>query len=380
MKAQVKKIINKVPFEIKYILALFFLTRLVLVTIGVLSRIFLEPFHGQQYVWKYSSHLWLDIWGVWDSGYYMNIAHYGYSSAISNNPATLYQANYAFFPLYPLLIRLGHWLSGNYLVSGIIISNVCFLIASYFLYRLIEKQEDQVTARNVVKYLFLFPTAFIFSGVFTESLFLMLLILAFYLAQKRKWYGVGICGFFLTLTRSIGIFMLLPLVYEYAKLIEFKVSKIKFDALFFLFFPAGLMLFAAFNFFLTKDPLGFVHIQSAWGRHLVNPVHIVFSNLFFGNAYEIVLACTAIICLGLVLMFYDKLRFSYFLLALLAILVPLFSGLASLPRYVLIVFPLYIIFAKLSKNSLVDQFLTITLALLQGFLMVFWSNGFEVVM
>lgn len=50
-----------------------------------------------------------------------------------------------------------------------------------------------------------------------------------------------------------------------------------------------------------------------------------------------------------------------------------------MPRYLLPVFPLYLIFAELSNNSKVDQFVTLSLALLQGFLMVFWTMEFSLI-
>jgi hypothetical protein len=49
---------------------------------------------------------------------------------------------------------------------------------------------------------------------------------------------------------------------------------------------------------------------------------------------------------------------------------------SSMPKYILSIFPLYIILGKVKENSTSDQVLTVTFAILQGFLMVFWTNGF----
>jgi Gpi18-like mannosyltransferase len=140
--------------ELRYILLLFFSTRIILTLIGVLSRILLEPYHGKEYVWIYSDKLWMDIWGVWDTGWYLGIAANGYSAtaiAILGN-----QANYNFFPLYPLFMRLlGYVTRDNYL-SGIIISNVALLVSCIFLYKLVELDEDRDTASDLLNSYFYF--------------------------------------------------------------------------------------------------------------------------------------------------------------------------------------------------------------------------------
>ena len=89
----------------KKILVYFLITRALLSVIGASSQILLAPFHAKEDVWHYSSHRILAVWGVWDTGWYLNIAHRGYSPKISTNEQTKNQANFAFFPLFPLSIR-----------------------------------------------------------------------------------------------------------------------------------------------------------------------------------------------------------------------------------------------------------------------------------
>ena len=130
IESESKTIIHQITIpELKYIFLLFLSTRIILTLIGVLSRILLGPYHGKEYVWIYSDTLWLDIWGVWDTGWYLSIAVDGYSAA----PILGSQANYAFFPLYPFLMKLlGFVIMDNY-ISGIIISNISLLISCVFL-------------------------------------------------------------------------------------------------------------------------------------------------------------------------------------------------------------------------------------------------------
>ena len=74
-----------------------------------------------------------------------------------------------------------------------------------------------------------------------------------------------------------------------------------------------------------------------------------------------------------------RLGLAYSVLSLLFVLVPLATGLNSMPRYLLAVFPIPILLARLGERRRVDEILTAGLALLQGFLMVFWANGFKLV-
>lgn len=377
--------INK-PFSTKiiYILSLFFVTRIALTIIGVLSRKILEPFHGSKYVWVYSKHLWLDIWGVWDTGWYLDIASNWYSTNLRSGEAVLNQANYGFFPLYPLMMKIFGLvvLGKDYYLAGILISNISLIVGSIFLYKLVLIESDNETALKSVKYLYLFPTAFILSGVFTESLFLTLSIVCFYYAAKRNWLVVGMSGFLLALTRYIGVLVLLPLLYEYLKTKNFKFKNIKADILFLLFIPLGLSVYLSYCYYLTGDFLAYMHIHRlGWGNHFVNPLKILFSGISgndINNLFSAYFTLTALLAL---IVFYKKIGFSYFLLGMYSILLPLSAdnALPSISRYALVIFPFFILFAKLGKNDYIDKSLTLFLALLQGCLMVFWSNGFSLI-
>lgn len=371
------RILEKLSFELKYVFLLFFTTRVVLLMIGVISRILLEPYHGREYVWIYSKKLWLDIWGVWDTGWYLNIAAQGYSNVISKHPATLNQANYAFFPLYPLLMRLvGKWI-GNYYVAGILLSNLFLIIAAIFLYKLVQLEWDQKTSLKSIKYLFLFPVSFILSGVFTEALFLALALICFYYVRKRTLLWVGISGFFLSLTKSVGVLIFFPLLFEYLKE---KEQPIKGEILFLLLIPLGLSVYALYNYHLTGDFLAFAHIQSTWGRGLTNPLGVLWGSLSTVDLNHKFSAYFTLLTLLLFIAFYRKMGFSYWFYGIYSILIPLSAGtVISMPRYELTIFPLFILLAKLSKNDWIDQMMTLFLALLQGFLMVFWSNGFRLI-
>jgi len=306
--------------------SLFVATRIVLTFIGVVSRTLLAPVWKDHYVWHCSRYLWLDIWGVWDTGYYLDIAKHGYSTALGTHPPILNQANYGFFPLYPLLIRGVDFVVGNLFVSALVVSNLAFLFASFAFYRLVRLKFDERTAADSVLFLYLFPTAFIFSGAFSESLFLLLLVLTFYYAEREIWWAVGIAGFFLSLTRSVGIVAIVPL------LILFFRKRSSLLNLFWLgFIPAGILAYFWYCYHLTGDFFAYSHIQAAgWGYHLSNPLHVLYKGLTARDFYFRVNGLFALVSVLLVVVSLPKVGLAYWLLGMGLILIPLSSGFVSL--------------------------------------------------
>ncbi|MEM2916222.1 MAG: hypothetical protein QXT19_02605 [Candidatus Woesearchaeota archaeon] len=359
--------LKAVPAWFWYVFSMFVLTRAVLTVIGVISR---KTIVLSSHAFKYTGIPVLDIWGVWDTEWFMRVATEGYSTQLYGG-----YASYGFFPLYPMLMRFfGGFFGSNY-VAGLMISNISLFVACYYLYELVKMDDGEETAMRSIWYFFIFPSAFILSGVFSEALFLALLLACFYYARKSRWVLVGILGFFLSICRYIGFIAVLPLFFEYLKEKNFKLRGIKPDVLFLLLLPAGFLIYMFFLYHLTGDPLAYFHAQkSGWGFEVSNPLGHLFSMPEYPSQW---VAKAAIIAgLALFVVFFRKLRFSYWFLGVYSILVPLSTG--AIPgtlRYFAPIFPLFILFAKLGKNNYVNQLLTVVFALLQGFLMMFWTVG-----
>jgi hypothetical protein len=145
-------------------------------------------------------------WNRWDSLWFLHVAQYGYSPD---------NASAAFFPGYPALIRVvGVLCLGHLLVAAYIVSNGALLAALVVLYRLTEREYDTGTARRAVLYLALFPTAFFLFDTYSEALFLLTVVGSIALARQRKWGWAALVGIGATLTRSIGIALVLALAAE----------------------------------------------------------------------------------------------------------------------------------------------------------------------
>ena len=169
-------------------LMLLLLTRVGLLLIG-LSAPHLFSAREVEGAWRVAAMpAWLEMWARWDSGFYLEIAKYGYTY----NPTE--QTSAAFFPLYPLLIKLLSFMTTDPVLAGFIVSNTCFYIALIILYKLTLMDFSKVVANRTLIYLALFPTSFFFSAVYTESIFLMLILLAVYAGRKQRWELAGIAG------------------------------------------------------------------------------------------------------------------------------------------------------------------------------------------
>jgi hypothetical protein len=140
---------------------------------------------------------------LWDGLWYRLIAVEGYDAG--------HEHKAAFWPLYPWGMRVGHNLFGiTYETAGYLISNIAFIVALVLLYRLLILDFDRKVAAASLWTIALFPTALFFNAVYSESLFLALLVGALYCARIQQWWLAGILGAFAAVTRSYGMFLVLP--------------------------------------------------------------------------------------------------------------------------------------------------------------------------
>jgi hypothetical protein len=141
----------------------------------------------------------------WDSVWYLQIAAHGYFSPETAN----------FFPLYPMLVRLGTPLFGNAILAGITISVGSMVLALMLLYRLALLDLGEPGARMTVMLVAVFPTSLFLSAVYPTSLFLLLTIAAIYAARREQWALAGLCGGLAAGTRSNGVLLVIPLALMY---------------------------------------------------------------------------------------------------------------------------------------------------------------------
>jgi hypothetical protein len=141
-----------------------------------------------------------------DAIWYLRLADEGWSTA---------DASAAFFPLYPLSVRVVGWiLPGDDLLAALLVSNLAFLGALLALFALTAEAFGDRVARRAIVVAAVFPTSFFFLAPYTESMFLLLSVLAFWEARHDRWGRVAVFGALAALTRSVGILLVPALVIE----------------------------------------------------------------------------------------------------------------------------------------------------------------------
>jgi hypothetical protein len=243
------------------VLAVFALSRLLFLGVGAVAAAYLpwaEP-AGR----PLESPGILSYWAHWDGAWYTSIATEGYEPYAP--------ASTAFFPVFPMMVRVGASLGGGPALWGVLISLVATAFALYFLYRIAEKLKGKAVARVTTFAFAFFPTAFFLNAPFTEALFVAFAAGSMWSAHvRRDLLLAGILGALAAATRNSGILLLIPLGYEWLR------NRQEFGwrgAAEISIVPSGLIAYAAFLWYRFGDPFIFADAQTVyWGRELTNPV------------------------------------------------------------------------------------------------------------
>ncbi|HET7098863.1 MAG TPA: mannosyltransferase family protein [Patescibacteria group bacterium] len=340
----------------------FLIWRVALFLIAFLA-IYIIPVYGARFPYVDRvleiTHLPNWIWGFggFDGVHYLRIAQDGYFAQFSQ----------AFFPLFPILIKVfssifprvpnldtNIFTDPAYFYSGLILANSFFLGSLYILYKLILIDFKKDVAFLTIILLLVFPTSFYFGAVYTESLFLLLAVLSVYLVRKNNFFWAAVLISLATATRVFGV-LLIPLY-----IIEVVKNKNKLNYLWTLITPLGILSYMYFLKTEFNNPISFLTSQPLFGagrsggeiillpqviyRYLKIFVSIDLSTLGFLNAF---LEFTfALVPLTFLIVFFKKMRLSYWIFSVGTLLLPTFTGtFSSMPRYVLI--PMVLLFPTL---------------------------------
>jgi Gpi18-like mannosyltransferase len=329
----------------------------------------------------------------WDTQWYTDIAHHGYEwkKSVGTSPA-------AFFPLYPLLIRVGVILTHrSYLGVALAISNLCFLGALGYLWRLACWEFDPDAAGRTVLYLAVFPTALFFFAGYTESLFLLLTVASFYYFRRREWLLAGVLGALASATRVTGILLLVPFAYEYARYSNFSWRKLDARGIVgLLLVPAGLIAFMIYLRSTVGDAFAFGHYQAAWQKvftlrlwagtlESIRQILVVQPWASFFEVHNVINLAALVLFLGTTILAARRLPVAYTLYLGAFWLVTLTSPaiangypvpLISMSRYVVTLFPVFMVWGALgSRRAFHDTYLVLATPLLAVFTVQFLIGG-----
>jgi Gpi18-like mannosyltransferase len=314
-----------------------------------------------------------------DSAWYLSIVKNGYEKAPFS---TAKQANWAFFPLHPLLWRLAGWASGEWLWSGLLLANLLAYAGFALLWHLARRLTDSDDiADDAVLYASFWPASYFMSLPQTEALFFVLTTLSFLAALDRRRWVVAVAGIAAGLTRLNGLFLLPSLLLQWSK------EKNKWTgALALAAIPMGLAAFMIYLWNLTGNPFAFKDIQVTWGRHLTTPWSPLVMAL--GNVKRIAVPWNPIllhlitigIALASIATCWRRRWLGLACFTALTLLAPLATGsLMSITRYLSVVPAIYIALALWgSKNRRLGQLWLALFAIAQGLLLTAFATGVNI--
>ena len=332
----------------------------------------------------------VDVWARWDSSFFLQIAESGYERA----------EQAAFFPAYPALVGLaGRLLLGHYVLAGVVVSLACALGAFVLLERLAEDRLGADGARRAVLYLAVFPTSLFLGAVYAESLFLLLALAAFALAERGRFLAAGVAAGACLLTRPTGLALLAGvavLAWPSARALARLAVALPIGALY------PLLLWRELG-----DPWAFARAQDLWHRELspLGPLGGIWDGLRSGwagvrtlatgadtppfvpapGSTELHVAAVNLEALGFLVLFaalaviaWRRLGAAYGTFAAASLAIPLSVPaerfpLLSLPRFGLVVFPFFLALAIVGGRSRVHTPLVVVSSLLLGLFVARWA-------
>lgn len=343
-------------------------------------------------VWQYVNNVDIFIFdrmNNWDAGWYKSIATDGYAPAPS--PDGTGEANWAFFPLMPLVMRyLIRFTHGNVNVVTCIANSLFFLAglvasASY----ICKTRNDYIEALLFCLIYSFGPYSFYFSIFYSESLFFLFVVLFFIFMNEERYIAMGVVGALASATRNLGVLLVFAVAVQYTSDYlkrgsgkslwnywkeAFKNYRLVLGV---ALIPLGLFGFMVFLWYKMGDPLAFAHIQYAWGEHESSLQEVIKALTGRGTRRKIYFALVGIFGLiGSIHLARTK-RWGESVMGVLFILVPFSVRTTSLPRYVMGAYLPVLgwtdVFCKQKAKWL--GIILIILALLECVLFYWWLEG-----
>ncbi|MDO8638539.1 MAG: mannosyltransferase family protein [Candidatus Daviesbacteria bacterium] len=355
--------------NLKNILLLFLGWKLLLLLAFFLS--FQFPLAGKNFLGgglqNYLNQSWLFAWANFDGEHYLSIAQFGYRNL-----------EQAFFPVYPSLM---HFFTNPFgvnitslTISGLLISNISFVLSLILLAKLLEIDYKKNIVYLTVILLLIYPTAFYFGALYSESIFLLFSLAAFYSARQKKWQLATIFGILASATRVFG-FLLLPAIFFEAWQQKEKIK----NYFWIIFIPLGLFAYMYYLYLTTGDPIAFYSLQKNVGEQhqsgvtLLPQVYFRYLKILFSVDPSNPIYPTMILEFFTGILFFilpiygyfKKVRWSYLFYGLVGFLLPTIQGsFSSVPRYVVVFFPAFLVLAIFLESRKNIKYLWLAISVL----------------
>ena len=228
---------------------------LIFLLVGLAACFILYPGSGPD------AFLW--IWKRWDGLHYVNLAELGYSGYVEDGKNLFL----VFFPLYPWLMRVVSLITGNTMAAGLLLSFMCYGAGCVFLYKLAAFELGRGGAVRTVLFLSVYPYAFFFGGIMTESLFLLTTAAGLWYIRRHRWWLAGMWGLLAAMTRMHGVLLIgaaAAELVEHLGRFDWKAIVRRLPAL--ILPDVGTLVYLALNWSVTGNPFAFTVMQQHWSQ------------------------------------------------------------------------------------------------------------------
>ena len=318
----------------------------------------------QATVYATPSTFW-DTFARYDSGWYEGIARNGYEYAPGG------RSNIAYFPVYPMLMRQVGRIFGRYHAAfyfgGIVVSWTSFVLAMVALYYLARLDLPRHRAERAVLLTAIFPFAFFFGVIYSESTFLFFTVLAFYLLRTRRWLMGGANAALAIATRVTGVLMWPALAWMAWKNAEPTPRARARAAAALLISLIGFVWYCGYVYGVSGNPFEWAATLQRWNYHVGGapwsaPLRLIRELVTRPYAflagertalYDTLYGVAGILFLVAVPFIWARLGAGYGLFMLLNLLLPLSSGIfEGVGRYCSVLFPAFIWLASLRSRRI----------------------------
>jgi hypothetical protein len=311
----------------------------------------------------------LNLPARFDAGWYGTIALEGYSFQGRFDR----QQNVAFFPAFPLLARLVGYPFGAFarnapperrlarmLWAGVVVSIAAFAWAAAYFWRLARDMIGSDRALDAVMLLAAYPFAVYYSAAYSESLFLLGSVAAFYHFRRDELGLASAWGLLVGLTRPNGCFLSVVLATEIV-VQTLRANRLGGGS------PAGpravrwlaaatpaigMLLFSAYVKHLTGAWFGWARLHETWGRTLG-----AFTPL--SSPYDLANALAALFALTMLWPVVRRAGIACGVLVVVNVLPPLLAGgVLSMGRVTATIFPLFLALAAIVPPRMVGAVVT----------------------
>ena len=283
----------------------------------------------------------------WDCHWYNLISQAGYMSKPIQTGGLKGQANWAFFPLEPLIVRFFSFVTSiDPILIAELLGNLFLLGGVLYLSAYLRKKMSRVLVLTTIGLILFSPVNVYFASFYTEALYFFLISAFLYYIQEKEWLVSGTFGSLVGATRMTGLVTLPILIYSFLVSKDRTRRELKEFALALVLMPLGLLLFMYSLYKKNGDPLAFYHVQKYWIEP-ENPFFWIYKAYKSGDLQQIGFMTILLTCLLASIYFFHKKMYIDFFFIFPICIVSLMSNRYEY-RFTLGVYPLYALVSNIA--------------------------------